>query len=187
MKNKGFTLVETVIVFAIFFVIGGAIFATLTMGRKSWQSGNVQVEMQQEARRALGYMSKELRQTGSNKIQGIADGGSGSSIIFEIPYDVDGDGDVIDAGGTIEWSDDPGPNRIGAITYLLSGGQILRNLSLGGESVLANKITGLTFSRPSAMIVEIDVTAEKYTFKGFTSVGDEKVTINLNTQVTLRN
>lgn len=188
--KKAFSLLELLVTVAIFFMIIGAVFSLLISGRKAFETGNVQIEVEQEARRALDYMSKELRQSSANKIQAPADGASSATIIFEIPWDVDGDGDVIDdLSGAIEWSDDAGVNRIGAITYSLAGGQILRNLSFTSEqSVLANRITVLTFNRPVGTdIIEISLTAEKYALTGFTLPGSPKITISLNTQVKVRN
>lgn len=184
--KRAFSLLELLVAVAIFFIIIGAVFSLLISGKRAFEVGNVQVEVEQEARRALDYMTKELRQSSANKIQAPADGTSSSTIIFEIPYDVDGDGDVINASGVIEWSD--GAGGIGAITYSLSGGQILRDLSLGGQLVLANRITALTFSRLlGADIIEISLTAEKYALTGFTLPGSPKITISLNTQVKVRN
>lgn len=191
INRAAFSLLELLVGVAIFFIIIGAVFSLLISGKRAFEVGNVQVEVEQEARRALDYMSKELRQSSANKIQAPADGISSSTIIFEIAYNVDNsaDGDVINSFGAIEWSDDAGVSRIGTITYSLLGGQILRNLSFTGEqSVLANRITALTFNRPAGRaIVEISLTAEKYALTGFTSSGSPKVTINLNTELSLRN
>ncbi|MDP1853590.1 MAG: prepilin-type N-terminal cleavage/methylation domain-containing protein [Candidatus Omnitrophota bacterium] len=190
IKN-GFSLLEVLISLAIFLIIASVMFAFLTSGRKTFDMGAAQIDVEQEARRGLDYMSKELRQSSDGKISGVAKGASGNTIIFEIPYNVDNsvDGDVIDSFGAIEWSDDTGVNRIGTITYSLVGGQILRNLSFTGEQiVLANDISSLNFSRPlAADTVAINLTAEKYPFKGFSGPTDEKVTVSLNTQVRVRN
>lgn len=172
----GFTLVEIMIVFAIFSIIGAAIFATLTMGRKSWHTGDVQVEMQQEVRKAMNSMVKELRQSGPAVIVGVpADGAPYSAITFQIPEDTDNDGDVIDGSGNIEWGSQ--------ITYSLgglNGEQLLRIQS--GDRVLANNIQSLQFTR-SGFGEEITITliAEKDT------VFQRILTAALTSQVTLRN
>ncbi|PIQ89018.1 MAG: hypothetical protein COV72_05085 [Candidatus Omnitrophica bacterium CG11_big_fil_rev_8_21_14_0_20_42_13] len=188
MKKRAFSIIELVVAVAIFSIILTVVFALLTGGQKAFDVGNIQIEVEQEARRALDYIVKELRQTRSNKVSGISEGVNASSITFEIPWDANDNGTVIEGGG-IEWSDDPGGKRIGTITYSLSGDQIVRTLSLSGEqSVLANKVATLNFNWPAGTdIIEIYITAEKYAFKGFTSPGDEKVSITLNTQVRLRN
>lgn len=186
-----FSLLEMLVAIGIFSLVIIASLGMFVSGRRGFELGGVQIEVEQEARRALDYMSKELRQAGRNKIQAPAEGASSSTIIFEIPYNVDNspDGDVIDASGNIEWSNDAGAKRVGTITYSLVGGQILRNLSFTGEqSVLGNRITGVTFSWPSGTdIIDISLTAEKYALAGFTSPSSPKVTINLNTQVRVRN
>lgn len=188
MMKKGFGLVEMLVVAAIFTFIITAVFNVLLTGSRGFETGDVQIEVEQEARRAIDYMVKELRQTNANKISTPASGMSASIITFEIPCDVDADGDVISATGGVEWSNDAGANRIGTITYSMSGGQILRALSLGGQAVLANRITALSFNRPLGKdLIEISLTAEKYALKGFSSAGNPKVTINLNSQVKVRN
>ena len=184
INRAAFSLLELLVAVAIFFIIIGAVFSLLISGKKAFETGSVQVEVEQEARRALDYMTKELRQSSANKIQVLSEGVSPSTIIFEIPYDVDGGG-VINAAGGIEWSNDTG--GIGTITYSLSGDQIIRTLG-SIRSVLANKISKLTFSRLlDADIIDIRLTAEKYALTGFTSSGSPKVTINLNSQVKVRN
>lgn len=189
-RRNGFSLLEVLISVAIFLIIASAMFALLTSGKKAFDMGAAQIDVEQEARRALDYISKELRQSSDSKISGVAPGASGNTIIFEIPYDIGSDGDVIDdATGGIEWSNDAG--GIGTITYTYVGldKQIVRTLSVSGaQTVLANEISSLSFTRPlAADTVAINVIAEKYPFKGFTGPSDEKVTVNLNTQVTLRN
>lgn len=181
--KRGLSLLEILVAVGIFSIIIVAAFGVLISGRRAFETGDVQIEVEQEARRAVDYMSKELRQASSVKITAPAEGASGSSVTFEVPYDVDGDGDVINSLGGIEWSNDSG--GIGTITYSLASGQALRNLSLGGQTVLANRISALTFNRPLGKdIVEISLTAEKYALKGFTS---PTITISLNAQVKLRN
>lgn len=188
--KKAFSLLEVLISVAIFLIIASAMFALLTSGRKAFDMGAAQIDVEQEARRALDYMSKELRQSSDSKINGVAKGANGNTIIFEIPYDIDNDGDVIDdLSGGIEWSNDAG--GIGTITYTYMGvtNQITRSLSISGEQiVLASDISSLNFSRPLvADTVAIAVTAEKYPFKGFSGPTDEKVTVSLNSQVKVRN
>lgn len=174
----GFTLVEVMIVLAIFSIVGGAIFATLAIGRTSWQSGNVQVEVQQESRRGINRMVKELRQSGSATIVGVpADGEYHNSIAFQMPEDIDGDGDVVDANGNIEWGSQ--------ITYSmggLDGKQLLR--SKGGQvEVLANNITNFQFRRQATTpsIIEITLQSQKTTIQG------QLIGTTLSTQVRLRN
>lgn len=177
-RYKGFTLIETMIVLLIFSIILGAIFSTMTIGKLSWYSGDAQVEVQQETRKGLSRMSKELRQSRSSVIQGVPpDGEYHNTIIFKIPEDIDGDGDTIDNSGNIEWSND--------ITYSLGGlnnRQLLRTEE-GESTVLANNIALLQFRRGSTTqeLLEINLMAEKRTIQGHI------IQSTLSSQVELRN
>ena len=175
---KGLTLVELMIVLLIFSIILGAIFAIMNVSRTSWQTGNVQVEMQQETRKGMDRMLSELRQSGQTVITGVpANGASYSSVTFQIPEDSDSDGDVTDGSGNIEWS--------AQITYSLGGldGEQLLRASGGSSTVLANKITSLQFSRAAGTpnILEISLQAQKNTAQGTT------IQSTVNSQVNLRN
>jgi len=175
---KGLTLVELMIVLLIFSIILGAIFAIMNVSRTSWQTGNVQVEMQQETRKGMDRMLRELRQSGQTIITGVpANGVSYSSIAFQIPEDGDNDGDVTDGSGNIEWS--------AQITYSLGGldGEQLLRTSGGSSIVMANKIISLQFSRAATTpnILEISLQAQKNTAQGTT------IQSNLNSQANLRN
>jgi prepilin-type N-terminal cleavage/methylation domain-containing protein len=174
--KKGFTLLETMIVLLIFGIVLGAIFTAMTMGRLSWYSGDAQVEVQQETRKGLSRMVRELRQTSSSFLQDgqgedvPADGRYYGKITFKMPAGLD------DSGGIV-WSDD--------ITYSLGGlnnKQLLR--TEGGQSiVLANNITLLQFRRGSTTqeLLEINLQAEKKTIR------EQIIQSTLSSQVKLRN
>lgn len=177
-RYKGFTFIETIVTLLIFSIILGAIFTAMAMGRLSWYSGDAQVEVQQETRKGLSGMTRELRQTRSSVIRDVPpDGNYYNTITFNVPEDIDGDGDTIDNTGNIEWSSD--------ITYSLGGlnnKQLLR--TEGGQStVLANNITLLQFRRGSTTqeLLEINLQAEKKTIRG------HSIQSSLGSQVKLRN
>ena len=159
---KGFTLIELMIVLLIFSIILGSIFAVMTMGNKAWQSGNVQVEIQQETRKGMDSMLKELRQSSLGQITVAA-----NTVTFRIPQSVNN-------SGNITWCGD--------ILYSLGGlndEQLLR--TQGEESrVLANNVQGLQFSA-SGKEITITVVVEKE------SVSQRTLTTTLSSQVTLRN
>lgn len=160
---RGLSLVEVLITVFIFFLIFMASFAVLSAGKGSWYTGDVEVEINQEIRKGLLTMSRELRQSRSSVINTVLpDGNYYNSIIFRVPEDVDSDGDVIDASGSVEWSAD--------ITYSLNANnQIIRAIS-GNSAVLANNISDLQFRRPAGSpdIVEIYITAQKASVLGRT-------------------
>lgn len=151
---KGFTLLEILVALSIFTFLILAIFGVMDLGRASWITGSAAVEVHQEIIKSFMTMEKELRETSPGRIS-LTSGTSGPSITFQAPQDIDGDGDVLDASGNIEWS--------GGITYALNPfNQITRDVS-GATSVLANNIVNLQFTRPvsSFNIIQIDMTARK--------------------------
>lgn len=170
---KGFTLVELMIVMLIFSIILGAVFAVMNIGKTSWHLGDAQVEMQQEARKGMDWMTKELRQSGSSAIIGVpADGNFYSTITFRVP-----DEDGIDANGNIDWG-----NQISYSLGGLNGQQLLR--TVGGEStVLANRVVNLQFGRQVATpnIVEITLQSQK------TAIPGHLMSATLNSQIRFRN
>ena len=164
------SFLEMMVSLAIFTVIMSAIFTVIYTGRLYWRVGSSQVDVQQQARQAITYMSKELRQTrtGTGKVGGVtvpilkyqgsafpADDAARTSIKFRIPQDTNGDGNVLDTYGSItEWSDE--------ITYSLSGTQLIRSTNTSTK-VLANSISSLQFTRSSTSpsLIRIRVVAIK--------------------------
>lgn len=151
---KGFTLIEVMVVVGIFVFMILAIFGVMDLGRASWFTGGLAVEMRQEIIKPFMTMERELRETAPSQIS-LSSGTNSSSITFRAPQDTDGDGDVLNASGNIEWS--------GNITYTLNAsGQITRTAS-GVTSVLANNIITLRFTRPVTPIdiLQVDITARR--------------------------
>lgn len=171
--NKGFTLLEILVVVFLFSIVSAAIFSVLATGRNSLSAGESQIGVQQACRNGLDSMIKELRQAGVSTIIGVpANGTDYSSIAFQIPTAI--------AATGITWSSN--------IQYALGGlnnAQLLRTQS-GSQRVLANNISALSFNRSAANpnVVNISVTAQKNTFPGFTA---RQSTITLVSQVKLRN
>lgn len=158
---KGLSLVEVMVTVLIFSLIFAALFMILTGDQASWYTGDVQIELNQEIRKALLTINRELRQTRSSVISGVpADGNDYNSITFRVPEDIDGDGDVISATGSMEWSDD--------INYSLNANNQIVRLTTSGSSILANNISVLQFSRPDPDIIEIGIKAQKTTVLGRT-------------------
>lgn len=174
----GFTFIEVLAVIIISLIVMAGIFVALSAGRQSWFTGSAQVELQQETRRAMDTMVKELRQCIRATIVGVPnDGFSYPAITFQMPEDIDNDGDVIAADGSLEQGSQ--------ITYLLgglNGDQILRT-SAGFTAVLANKIINLKFKRPLGTldIMQVSLHAEKNTLQG------RLMQSGLRSQVGLRN
>lgn len=197
--RTGFTLIELMVVILIFSIIVAAIFGVLTMGRQSWQTGTTQVQLQQETRKAMDRMVKELRPANL-----ISIGAGASSMTFKVPIDYDpedindpeypynDDNDVLDVNGDIEWgANDRINDRLDwTIEYSLSisNGQILRKVfdnasieQINLRKVLANNISVLSFNSVSASEISVGITAQKDAIPGRTMQS------NLQSQITLRN
>lgn len=170
-KNSGFTLIESIITLVIFLILIGAIFTLLTIGRTSWQIGDVHIELQQNLRKGMDWISEELRQGGASTISNVpADGSWYNTITFRKPADV--------TDGNIVWETEE-------IQYLLgglNGRQLLQKVG-DEQRVLANNILSFQVRRsPSTpSIVEVSLQSEKRTTRG------HLIELNLNFQIKLRN
>lgn len=186
---KGFTLIEFMIVVIIFLIMLAAVFNALATGRSSWQSGNAQVQAQEEARRAMDWMVRELL---GAKLVSISE--DKSTIKFKVTIDEDiidttADDDVLDVNDSVEWGANDGTNdRLNwTIGYSLSSGQILRKIFNSDDTeqtslkkVLANNVTAISFDPPSS-VIDIDITAQKDTIR------ERTMESSLHSQVRLRN
>lgn len=174
MKNRsGLTLIEIIIASLLFSIMLAAIFSLLAVSRKTWDTNESQLVVQQEVRRGLSEMVKELRQLRLSSITGVPnDGTPYPSITFQIP-------ETISESGTT-WSSN--------IQYSLGGlgnSQILRTKD-ASQRVLANNISNLSFTRNALTpdVINISLTCQKNTFPGFSSI---QSSLTLNTEVKARN
>ena len=172
-NNKGFTLVEIIIVAFLFLIISAAIFSVLATGRNSFSAGESQMSVQQACRNSLDAMVKELRQAAALTISDVpANGTNYATITFQIPVSISATGPTWSAN--IQYS-------LGG----LNGKQLIKTQS-GNQKILGNNISTVNFSRSAANpnVVNISVTAQKNTFSGFTA---RQSAITLTSQVRLRN
>lgn len=195
MKNSGFTFIEVMITLLVFSIISLALWAVLSTGKHAWHIGKTQIELQQETRKAMDWITKELRQSGSAHVQ-IS--GLGTTITFQVPVDWDNDGDIVDADGNIEWGADGNENW--AIQYLLNNNRWLLRRTLdaypngnqiGMDKILADSIrsdtpppnalmfTGIPAGAPT--VIEIEISAQK------SAIPRQLIQATLGSQVTLRN
>lgn len=170
--SGGFTLVEALVTVMIFSIILGASYMVLLSGSDSWEVNRVRVELQQESRKAIDWMSQEMRETGSAAITNVpADGNWYTTITFSLPSGV--------SGGSIVWSGD-------TIQYVLGGtnsNQLQRVATGVATKIIASNIQTLQFRRQSTSsnIVEVSVLARKNTLKG------TQIDVNLDFKIRLRN
>ncbi len=141
--EQGFTFVELFIYMAVFIIVLGATYNVFITNAKSYSSQESKVEMTQDLRGAMELMVTEIRMACYDP-----SGAGGIGFVDDANDNYDTDANSIhfttdsDGNGAISNAED--------INYYrkTSGGvqQIIRRDGSGGEPVLAENITGLTFS-----------------------------------------
>ena len=181
-------MIELLVVTAIFSVIAAGIVLTIASAQRSWTVGSGETVLTSELRRALDQMSRELLESQAAQIQRpAANGAWDTAIVFRVPLDLNGDGSVLDANGSIaEWSNtityefQPG-GRTNACTrtQVNDPGLLPRTF----VSTLANHITNAQFRRQAATadVVEIQMTASTINEMG------QVFSRSMGTRVKLRN
>lgn len=150
---RGFTLVEIMVTSVVLAILIVSLFLVLSIGQRSWLSADVSIQLRQEIARGIINMGQELKESSPAKIN-LTLNSSSNSITFKIPNDNNGDGSVVDASGNIEWSQN--------ITYSLNASsQVIRAVSGGATTILANNITSLQFTRIQNEVIRINITASK--------------------------
>jgi len=146
MKN-GFTLLELMVVVLLTSVVMAALFMVLSSGQSTWFEADTQVTVQQELRKALRAMKRDLAMSGAgaSKINVSADG---SSVQFHISQGATAD-------GVVNWSSTP-------INFSVASGQLLRTEG-ASTAVLANNVGPLSFTRDSSRMLNITITVSKTT------------------------
>lgn len=171
LGNKGVSLVETMVVVLIFSLLVTGLYSVATVGDNSWQVNRVQIQLQQELRKAMDAMVNDLRQAGPSSIVDVpTDGNWYNSITFRIPEGV--------AAGSIDWTDN-------TLQFLRAGTGTLQLQRIYGAQtkIVSNNITSLQFRRfsTSPSSLEVALQAQRNTLKG------QPITYNLNFNVQLRN
>ena len=186
-SGKGFSLVEVLVTVLIFSGLAAAVNAVLLVGDASWQTNNVQMELQQELRKAMDWMKDDLRQTGSAAITNVPVNPAPDAVTYPDPADdpayswystitfrmVSGV-----SGGKITWDS-------GTVQFVLGGtdSSQLQRVEGSTTKVIAQNIQSLQFRRLAAAsnMVEVALQAQKDTFKGAT------INSSLEFKIQLRN
>lgn len=167
--KSGFTLVELMVVVAIFTGIILSIFGILSSGRRAWLTSEVQIDVHSFARQTMQLMTKELSESAPGKVTIINFSPTEDRIIFQIPSGF--------AAGIVTWSDQ--------IQYSLGGidgEQFVRTNLVTGETIIQGKhITELRFNQPSIDRIGIGIGLSAQSIIG------DNAQMQLNSQVSLRN
>ena len=185
--QQGFSLTEVMVSMAIFVLVAAAVNTVLIVGDASWQTNNVQVQLQQELRKAMEWMKDDLRQTGS-------------AAIMNVPVNV-----APDIAAYPDPTTDPAYNWYTAITFQkaagTAGGVIAWNANAtqfvlnatnlqrieGAQTrTIATNIQTLQFRRLNATpdILEVALLAQRRTYGGAKGI---TISSTLDFKVQLRN
>ncbi|MDJ0783921.1 MAG: prepilin-type N-terminal cleavage/methylation domain-containing protein [Desulfosarcinaceae bacterium] len=139
-SSRGMTLIEITVAMAVTFIVAGAIFATYRTQQMVHQTQRALVEMNQNIRSAVYYLSRDLRMAGADPQWGSAanPAGAGAAILIangnQIQFQVDWN-----QSGVID-----NPNE--TIRYgINANGQLGREEGNGGLQVIAENIEAIDF------------------------------------------
>ena len=146
-NEKGFSLLEMMMVVALSSVLFYALAATMRQGGEQLDSAGVRMNIQESAREGLYKMIQEIRQSAPTRITI-----SGNTIQFRVP----------DPANSVTATYAPNWAASRNISYALGGTnnrQLLRtDVATGQTRVAANDVTALTFTGNSAAPTLVTVT-----------------------------
>ena len=128
MKNKkAFTLIELMVTLLIFTIILTAIYSSFTISNNFYQIDMGLLNVQQQARQAMDWLVKELRESSSSSVSISYTSPSLENITFNTP------------------------SKTG-IQYYVASGQLIREHPVGTTRVIANNITALDYTLGSSTL-----------------------------------
>jgi Tfp pilus assembly protein PilW len=199
-SNKGFTLMEAIVVTGILAFITAAMYGMVTTGRRSWLVGEVLVGTQQSARNALDRITRELRHSAASHvtINNTLFADAVDSVRFDVPIDADGNGfiDLIPGSSMIVYGAENNPDWEIEFQLDAANEQIIRRVldNTGTEQsrqIVANNIRTLNFQNETGgtnvpqQAVNISLTATIDTIQGRTI--NPPIQTTLSTRINLRN
>ena len=172
MNRKGFSLVEISIAYAVLSVVILGALQLVDVQWKQFQAGELSSSLRMQIITAFSRVEKELKSTQPAQLS-LAAGATATTLTFRVPQDGNNDGTVLDANGSLEWS--------GQITYALSNSGQLTRTTGGVTTVLANSVTGLTFTRPAAPtdVIRVTVTSGRTTVLGRTLTDTDQISVQM--------
>ncbi len=158
-NQKGFTLLELMIVAALMPLLFMAMNYILTLSNVVFQTGDVYSRVNQGGLQILRNVNREIGQTSPNATPShlsITPDGNGNSVVrFQIPVDWDNDGDVITGASNpaVEWGayDQAGQltngRLVGWVRYSVTNNQLVREVLdiglapvAGTSKIVANNV-----------------------------------------------
>lgn len=151
--SRGFTLIESLVAVGIFVLLFGAVMLIFISSSDSWQVSHVQLQLQQELRRAMSRIKNDLSQGGVSTITDVLANGSWySAITFKQTNGV--------SGGNISWPSD-------TTRYALVGTVLQRTIGTTTLTI-GEDINSLQIRRQASTprLIEVSLQAQKNTLKG---------------------
>lgn len=176
--HQAMTMPEVLISAIIFSLVLAACYALLIAGSDSWETNEAKIELQQDLRRSVDWITQDLRQAGSVSITNVpADGAWYTLITFRKASSV--------SGGSVVWDTD-------TTKYVLGGSdstQLQRQIGSQTPKIIAQNFQSIQFRRQStsADVVDVTMQAQKKTPRGKNLTGKAYVQEGLNFKVYLRN
>lgn len=172
VKNqKGFSLIEMMVVVVILGLIVLGLVTFFTGGAKSWVAGQSQLKAQREARQAIDRMVREIREGKNVKINSTS-----NSILFITPFDGSPDIQYHLNNGTLYRNNNTIVDNVLNLyfTYFDNNGEQIFD-DTTGEPI--DPLDNNSASKVSKIHIELEVDADN----------DENPDITLNSDVNLRN
>ena len=165
-NQKGFSLIEMMVVVVILGVIVLALVTFFTGGTKSWVAGQSQLKAQREARQAIDRMVREIRE--GNEIKSNSD--SYSVTVYIPPFPIEG----IDERYVFY--------ALSGTTLKRDGNPLIDNVQINGESIFKYyNNDGTEVNPPDSTVSKVHINLKVDVDK------DSNPDIILNTDVNLRN
>lgn len=166
IKNqKGFSLIEMMVVVGILGVIVLGLVTFFTGGTKSWVSGQYQLTAQRNARQAMDRMVREIREASDIR----ASSTSSIEINFNTPWNTD---------LKYSWSGDEGDPILRGVNPLINDVQSLNFKYFDALDIeVVPTLSDETASKISKVHIDLRIDVDK----------DSKPDITLSTDVSLRN
>jgi prepilin-type N-terminal cleavage/methylation domain-containing protein len=165
-NQKGFSLIEMMVVVVILGVIVLALVTFFTGGTKSWVAGQSQLKAQREARQAIDRMVREIRE--GNEIKSNSD--SYSVTVYIPPFPIEG----IDERYVFY--------ALSGTTLQRDGNPLIDNVQINGESIFKYyNNDGTEVNPPDSTVSKVHINLKVDVDK------DNNPDITLNTDVNLRN
>ena len=165
-NQKGFSLIEMMVVVVILGVIVLALVTFFTGGTKSWVAGQSQLKAQREARQAIDRMVREIRE--GNEIKSNSD--SYSVTVYIPPFPLEGI-----AERYVFYA-------LSGTTMQRDGNPLIDNVQIDGESIFKYyNNDGTEVNPPNSTVSKVHINLKVDVDK------DSNPDITLNTDVNLRN